>query len=108
MLQQNIPDDFVIATGEVHTVREFVDAAANVMGMKISWSGSGVDEIGTDEIGNVVVQVNPKFYRPKEPPDLLGNAAKARQKLGWKQETSFRELVQIMARSDYEALSKQV
>jgi GDPmannose 4,6-dehydratase len=106
MLQQKKPEDYVIATGKSHTVREFVEAAAKELGMKIKWSGKGVKEVGKDENGKVIVEVSPEFYRPNEVHYLLGDASKARKQLKWKQETSFEELVAMMAKSDFEKYSK--
>lgn len=102
MLQQKEPRDYVIATGETRTVRDFVDAAAAALGMKIKWSGKGVKEVGKDEKGKVIVKVNPKFYRPAEVDYLQGDPTKARKELGWKPKTSFNELVRMMVESDLE------
>jgi len=102
ILQQSEPDDYVIATGEQHSVREFVEHAAQKLGMEISWSGSGVDEIGEDASGKIVVQVDPRYFRPTEVESLLGDPTKAKQKLGWQCETSFTELVSEMVREDLE------
>jgi GDPmannose 4,6-dehydratase len=103
ILQQPEPDDYVVATGEQHTVREFVDAVAAELGMRISWQGKGVDEKGHDEKGRCVVAVDPRYFRPAEVESLLGDASKARDKLGWKARTSFRELVREMTRADLRA-----
>jgi len=100
MLQQEQPDDFVIATGEQHSVREFVDAAAGEMGIAISWTGSGVKEKGCDSTDRCIVRVDSRYFRPTEVETLLGDATKARQKLGWMPKISFRELVAEMARED--------
>jgi GDPmannose 4,6-dehydratase len=100
MLQQDTPDDFVIATGEQHSVREFVMLAAEEIGMKIRFEGEGVDEKGYDESGNVVVVVNPRYFRPCEVETLLGDPAKAKKIMGWEPRTSFSELVKDMAQSD--------
>jgi GDPmannose 4,6-dehydratase len=100
MLQQEKPDDFVIATGIQHSVRDFVNAAAKELGMKICWEGSGVDEKGYDDDGNCVVSVDPRYFRPTEVETLLGDASKAKQKLGWQPKTSFEELVNEMVRED--------
>jgi GDPmannose 4,6-dehydratase len=100
MLQQDTPDDFVLATGETHTVREFVELAFKSLGHTITWSGSGVDEIGTDETGRVVLRVNPKFYRPAEVDLLIGDASKSRTTLGWKPKISFEMLVTRMTEAD--------
>jgi len=100
MLQQPEPQDLVIATGEQHSVREFVEAAAKVLGMAITWQGSGVDEKGYDSRGRAIVAVDPKYHRPAEVQSLLGDAAKARSVLGWTPRTRFHELVEEMARED--------
>jgi GDPmannose 4,6-dehydratase len=100
MLQQDKPEDFVIATGEQHSVREFVDAAAGELDMKISWRGSGAKEEGCDAAGRRIVAVDPRYFRPAEVDSLLGDASKARNKLGWKPKVKFRELVSEMVRED--------
>jgi len=101
ILQHDEPDDFVIATGEQHSVREFIEMAANEMGMSISWQGSEADEIGVDDrSGRTVIRIDPRYMRPAEVDDLLGDASKARAKLGWKPRTSFPELVREMVSAD--------
>ncbi len=100
MLQQEQAEDFVIASGVQYSVREFVDCAAKELGMKLSWSGHGVDEKGYDEKGHCVVEVDPRYFRPTEVETLLGDASKAKQKLGWVPEISFAELVQEMVQAD--------
>lgn len=101
MLQQPKPDDYVIATGETRTVREFVTSAFTTAGIDLAWSGEGIDEQATDKAtGRVVVKVNPKFFRPAEVELLLGNPAKAEKALGWKREISFDELVGRMVEND--------
>ena len=100
MLQQEQPEDFVIATGRQYSVRDFVNAAAEELDMKIRWSGSGVDEKGYDVHGNVVVAVDPRYFRPTEVETLLGDATKARTKLGWTPRTRFADLVAEMVRED--------
>jgi len=102
MLQQEKPEDFVIATGEQHSVREFIDVAAEKLEVKISWKGKGADEKGYDEQGRMIVAVDPRYFRPTEVEALLGNAAKAKAKLGWVPKTSFDQLVTEMVTSDYE------
>ena len=101
MLQQDKPEDYVIATGEQYSVREFVARAAEVLGMSITFEGEGVDEVGRDESGRVIVRVDPQYFRPAEVETLLGDASKARQELGWTPETSFDELVREMVESDF-------
>ncbi len=100
MLQQTAPEDYVVATGEQRSVREFVDAAADNLGMKIRWSGEGVEEKGYDRAGNCVVAVDPRYFRPTEVETLLGDSAKARAKLGWDPKTSFADLVAEMVKED--------
>ncbi len=97
MLQQDEPDDFVIATGVQYSVREFVEEAAPYFGIKIRWQGEGLDEIGIDEFtGKVIIRVDPKYFRPAEVETLLGDASKAKEKLGWEPRTSFKQLVEDM------------
>ena len=102
ILQQNTPDDFVIATGEMHTVREFCTIAFNNVGISLRWEGEGVDEKGIDEnTGKTLVEVDPKFFRPAEVDQLLGDPTKAKKQLGWNPcKTSFEELVKIMTDHD--------
>ena len=103
MLQQDHPEDFVIATGEQHSVREFVDISAKTMGIDITWQGTGVDEKGIDtKTGKTIVAVDPKYFRPTEVETLLGNPAKAKEKLGWVPEITFEELVSEMVQKDLE------
>jgi GDPmannose 4,6-dehydratase len=106
MLQQAEPEDYVIATGEQHSVREFVDAAAGVAGMPLAWKGEGADEKGYDERGRCVVAVDPHYFRPTEVDSLLGDAGKARAKLGWKPRVRFPELVAEMMREDLKAAER--
>ena len=97
MLQQDQPDDYVIATGVQYSVRDFVDAAAPYFGMKIEWMGEGLNEVGYDwNTKRAVVKVDPKYFRPAEVESLLGDATKAKEKLGWEPKTSFTELVEDM------------
>ena len=100
MLQQEEARDYVIATGEQHSVREFVDVAAGYLDMKIHWEGAGADEKGYDADGKLIVAVDPAYYRPTEVETLLGDATKARKELGWKPEVGFRALVEEMTRED--------
>jgi len=100
MLQQPSPEDFVIATGEQRSVREFIDAAAREMDMQIRWVGDGVKEMGFDSAGRCIVAIDPRYFRPTEVETLLGDASKARAKLGWTPKTSFAELVSEMVRED--------
>ena len=97
MLQQDEPEDFVIATGKQYSVREFVEEAAPYFGMQITWRGEGLGEIGYDVFsGKEVIKVNPKYFRPAEVETLLGDATKAKEKLGWEPKTSFKQLVEDM------------
>jgi len=101
MLQQPAPEDFVIATGKQYSVRDFVVQAAHHVGMDIEWRGSGVQETGVDRrSGRVIVRVDPRYFRPTEVETLLGDASKARQKLGWKPEVEFPQLVAEMMQAD--------
>ena len=106
MLQQNSAEDFVLATGETHEVREFVDAAFNELGMDLQWEGNAENEKGLLN-GKVVVDVDPKYYRPTEVDLLIGNPAKAKQKLGWEAKTKFAGLARLMAKADYELVKKR-
>lgn len=107
MLQHEKPEDYVIATGESHSVREFVEAAFDELGMKLQWEGEGLNEKGLlADSGKVVVTVDPKYYRPTEVDYLLGDPSKARNELGWKAKVTFGELARIMARADFDALKK--
>ena len=100
MLQQDKPEDFVIATGLQYSVRDFVNIAAKHVDLDITWTGTGVDEKGFLPNGQCVVEVDPGYYRPTEVETLLGDASKARKKLGWSPKTSFAELVEEMAKAD--------
>jgi len=107
MLQQEIPEDFVIATGKQYSVRDFVIAAGSLLGMKIEWQGDGVDEVGIDAVtGRKLVRVDPRYFRPTEVETLLGDATKARHKLGWSAEVSFSELVAEMVESDLDLANR--
>jgi GDPmannose 4,6-dehydratase len=102
MLQQVLPEDFVIATGVQHSVRDFVTIAAEMLGIRISWKGSGVAEIGLDENETCIVKVDPAYFRPTEVETLLGDASKARTKLGWEPKISFETLVREMVTEDFQ------
>lgn len=103
MLQQEKPDDYVVATGEMHSVREFVEKSFQHAGIEIEWQGKDENEKGINtKNGQVVVAVNPQYYRPTEVEQLLGNPAKAKLKLGWEPEVKFEELVKIMTKADLE------
>ncbi len=101
MLQQETADDYVIATGYRYSVRRFVETAARELGMEIRWEGAGIDETGVDLVtGKTVVRVDPRYFRPTETPSLVGDPAKAREKLGWKPQITFEEMVGEMVRAD--------
>jgi len=102
ILQQPFPDDYVIATGEQHTVREFIECAAQVLGLRLNWKGIGLNEKGYDERGRCIVAVDKRYFRPAEVDSLIGDPTKAREKLGWKPKISFHELVAEMAQGDLE------
>jgi len=117
MLQQEQPDDFVIGTGEQHSVRDFVNAAAVELGMTLTWEGDGVDELGVIESnsnetgpkpGTVVVRVDPRYFRPTEVETLLCDPSKAKSELGWEPVITFKELVAEMAREDLVLARKDV
>jgi GDPmannose 4,6-dehydratase len=101
MLQQNQPEDFVIATGQTHSIREFVVFACDELGVSTRWTGTGLDETCVDvATGQVIIKVNPEFYRPAEVDVLIGDARKAQDQLGWRQKISFRDLVKRMINND--------
>jgi GDPmannose 4,6-dehydratase len=106
ILQQSEPDDYVIATGEQHSVREFVNAAAECVGLKLAWRGRGVDEKAYDQSGRCIAEVDPRYFRPTEVDSLLGDATKARAKLGWTPRIGFAELVAEMMARDVEAAER--
>ena len=108
MLQQPTPDDYVLATGETHSVREFVELAFAEVGIALTWKGSGVDEKGMDKSnGRVLVEVDPRFFRPAEVDMLCGDATKARDKLGWVPKEKFADLVKEMVRHDVQLLKSR-
>ncbi|MEI7719310.1 MAG: GDP-mannose 4,6-dehydratase [archaeon] len=108
MLQQKKSDDFVIATGETHSVREFVEESANEVGFELEWTGQGINEIGKDRnTGKVIVGIDPKYFRPAEVELLLGDATKAKNVLGWNPKTKFKDLVKMMMDSDKEMLKNK-
>jgi GDPmannose 4,6-dehydratase len=108
MMQQDKPDDYVIATGETHTVREFVELAFAETGRQIAWQGAGTQERGVDaKTGQVLVSIDPRYFRPTEVDYLHGDPAKAQAKLGWKHKVSFRELVSEMVASDLQVVSEE-
>ena len=105
MLQQEAPEDFVIATGVQYSVRDFVNAAAQELDMKIEWQGEGVDETGSWD-GKVIVRVDPRYFRPTEVETLLGDASRARDKLGWQPKITFEEMVAEMVREDLQSAER--
>ncbi len=107
-MQQPEPDDYVIATGEYHSVREFATLAFSYTGINLRWEGKGLDEKGIDiATGRVLVEVDSRFFRPADVEELLGNPAKARERLGWNPtKTPFNELVRLMVESDMKAIAK--
>jgi GDPmannose 4,6-dehydratase len=108
MLQQSEPDDFVIATGVQHSVRDFVEGAAACLGYHIVWRGSGLEEYGVDEAsGRVMVRIDPRYFRPAEVDTLLGDPSKARDRLGWQPTVRFEQLVEEMVTSDLEAARRE-
>ena len=107
MLQQDCPDDYVIATGETHSVREFAELAFKEAGISIRWDGEGPNEVGIDaDTGKTLIEVDPRYYRPTEVELLIGDPSKAKERLGWKPRVKFEELVKMMIKSDEEAIFK--
>ena len=103
IMQAEKPDEYVLATGESHTVREFAQAAFARLGMEIEWRGSGESEKGVSQkTGETLIEVNPRYFRPSDAKSLLGDPSKAWRELGWKAETKFRKLAEIMADADFE------
>ncbi|MEW6585513.1 MAG: GDP-mannose 4,6-dehydratase, partial [Nitrospirota bacterium] len=101
MLQQQEPEDYVLATGKQHSVREFVELAFKEIGINVRWKGEGIEEKGIDDSsGNVLVEIDPRYFRPAEVDTLLGDPTKAKEKLGWQPKVTFRELVAEMVRED--------
>ena len=108
ILQQPTGDDYVLATGEMHAVREFVELAFAEVGRTIAWKGEGVDEVGLDaKTGKVLVSIDERYFRPTEVDELLGDPSKARAKLDWHHKTTFRELVAEMVASDRKAIADE-
>lgn len=101
MLQQETPDDYVVSTGKNYSVREFIETAFQHVGIPIRWEGTGIDEVGIDEnTGKILVEIDPKYFRPTEVDQLLGDSSYAREKLGWEPEISFQDLVKEMMECD--------
>ena len=108
MVQQDNPEDFILATGENHTIREFAELAFKELDMEIEWQGSGVNEIGLDSrTGKKIIGIDEKYYRLTEVDQLLGDPTKAKEKLGWESKTTFEELVKIMVKSDWKKVKKR-
>jgi GDPmannose 4,6-dehydratase len=109
MLQQDEPDDYVVATNEMHTVREFIEKSFAHAGIAVEWEGEGVDEVGRNKAtGDIIVRMDTRYYRPCEVDQLLGNPAKAREKLGWEPKVKFEQLVRIMTDGDLRLLDNPV
>lgn len=108
ILQQSVPEDYVLATGESHSVREFIELAFAQVGRAVAWQGKGGEEVGLDAgSGKVLVKVDPRYFRPAEVDSLLGDASKARRELGWRPETSFPQLVAEMVESDLKVIAAE-
>lgn len=108
IVQQETPEDYVLATGEMHSVREFVEKAFAEIGTRIAWQGDGVEEVGVDaQTGRVLVAIDPRYFRPAEVDQLLGDSTKAREKLGWRHQTSFDALVKEMVQSDLDVVRRE-
>lgn len=107
MLQQPEPDDYVVATNEAHTVREFVEAACRSFEIDLRWQGHGIDEVGIDQEGRTIIRIDPQYFRPAEVDLLIGDYSKARKMLGWEPKTRFVDLVKLMAEADLESESRK-
>jgi GDPmannose 4,6-dehydratase len=109
ILQADQPDDFVLATNETHTIREFIEETFKILGEEIVWTGKGLNETGKlKSSGKEVICIDPRYFRPTEVDILIGNPAKANEKLGWKPKVTFKELVKIMVNSDFEKAKKRI
>ena len=109
MLQQEKPDDYVLATGRTNTIRQFVELVFEEIGIEIEWSGSGADEIGCDKSsGKKIIGIDKKYFRPTEVDELLGDPSKAYKDLGWKPKTDLKELVRIMVNSDLDLIKRNI
>jgi GDPmannose 4,6-dehydratase len=107
ILQQENPDDYVIATGETHSVREFTELAFKEVGIEILWKGKGSEEVGIDSsTGKILVEIDPRYYRPTEVDILIGDPSKAKEKLGWEPKVKLEELVKIMIKADEKAVEQ--
>ena len=109
MLQQQKPEDFVVATGQQFSVRDFVDETCRLLDIPLEWKGSGINEIGVDSSsGRTIVAIEPRYFRPTEVDSLLGDASKARERLGWEPKISFQELVREMVEADMELAKRNL
>lgn len=109
MLQQEQPDDYLLATGETHTVREFIEETAKILGMDLTWEGEGVNEKVKDrKTGKIIIEIDPKYFRPAEVDLLIGDPSKAKEMLGWEPQTKFHELVKLMTEADLAIAKSQV
>ena len=108
MLQQDRPDDYILATGKNHTVREFAELAFYTLGIEIEWQGKNENEVGIDtKSGKKIIRVDKSYYRPTEVKLLLGDASKAKEKLGWEPKTSFKDLVRMMTHEDLKKVRRR-
>ena len=109
MLQQKEPDDYILATGKTHSVREFVEESAKCLGLHLEWRGKGINEKGVDrKTKKVIIEIDPRLFRPAEVDILRGNPRKAREKLGWVAKTTFTDLVRMMAEADFKTEKRDV
>src|SRR5262249_7026411 len=108
MLQRDTPEDYVIATGITHSVKEFVEIAAQVLGIIVHWSGTSFEEIGSDANGRTIVRINGRLYRPAEVNSMRGDYSKARRQLGWTPQVSFTQLIEMMVKADFEQLRARI
>ena len=109
ILQYEKPDDFVLATGEAHSIREFIEEAFHTIGKEIIWEGEGVNEIGKDkETGDILIKVNPEYFRPAEVEHLIGDYSKAKRELNWEPKTQFKDLVKLMVESDLKGVKQEL
>jgi GDPmannose 4,6-dehydratase len=107
MLQQSKPQDYVIATGETHSIREFIEYCCKELGIKIIWEGEGINEVGKNEkTGEIIIKINPRYFRPTEVDLLIGDPTKAKEELGWEAKTKFSDLVKLMIKSDYSLIKE--
>jgi GDPmannose 4,6-dehydratase len=108
MLQRQTPDDYVLATGETHSVREFIEVAFAEVGRQVIWEGRGVDEVGRDaRNGDILIRIDPRYFRPTEADILMGDPSKARRVLGWQHKVGFRDLVTMMVKSDLSVVAEE-